>query len=429
MFNIEVDVKTIHIGPIVIKFEISIKNNIKVNKIINLENNIKLALAAHQIRIEAPIPGKSTVGIEIDHPYRAAVNLRSTIEGIVNKTHKLQHSLLTPIGKNVTGDSIIIDLKKMPHLLIAGATGSGKSVCLNAIITSLMMLYSPHHLRLLLIDPKKIEFAFYSDIPHLLAPIVTDSRKAAAVLKQVVAEMDRRYELFTHLKARNIQEYNNQLKPSEQLPYILVIIDELADLMIIAAKEVEQSIMRLTQLARACGIHLILATQRPSTDVITGVIKANIPARIAFAVSSSIDSRTILDHGGAEKLLGAGDMLYQPPSYNALQRIQGILVTDKEIKQVCKTTSRQLSQKFDDDFLNLKNVDKNSNSNSSSDDADELYDEAKAYVIQSQKASASWLQRRFSIGYNRAARIIDQLEEDGIIGPPTGSSKPRDVLV
>ena len=429
VFNILAAVKNIFIGPLIIKFEISFLDKTRVNKIISLEGDIKLALAAHQIRIEAPIPGKSYIGIEIDHGFRIPVNLKSVISQYQPKQN-LNSGISVPLGKSVTGENVFMDIKKLPHLLIAGTTGSGKSVCLNSIIISLILMYSPEQIRLVLVDPKKTEFFHYNRVPHLLAPIYTDAKSASIVLEQLVQEMDERYTLFTKNKARNIEDYNKKMRSlNARIPYIVAVIDELSDLMLLFSKDVEKNIMRLTQLARACGIHLIVATQRPSTDVITGTVKANIPSRIAFSVSSNIDSRTILDTSGAEKLLGKGDLLYSSISSNVLQRLQGIMVSDREIEKICRYVGRSTRQKFSEHFVNNVNKMKEVSEDKSENSTDPLYQEAKEFIRQQQKASASYLQRHFSIGYNRAARLIDQFEKDGIIGPPTGSSKPRDILI
>jgi len=342
---------------------------------------------------------------------------------------KYRRKLLFPLGKDLMGKAVFAELDKMPHLLIAGATGSGKSVCVNSLITTFLLRTSPDELKFLLIDPKKVEFTSYHNIPHLIAPVISDAAEAARALKVIVLMMENRYEIFSKVAVRNITAYNERLLNSpdehlEPMPWIIVIIDELADLMIVAGKEVEASIQRITQLARAAGIHLIVATQRPSTDVITGIIKANIPSRIAFAVASGIDSRTILDHIGAEKLLGYGDMLFYPVGEPSSIRIQGVFVSDDEVKKVAEATSLQRKPSFDDAFLKLNEEDNNIGYSSAIDDP--MYAEVKQYIIETKRASTSSIQRRFGLGYNRAARIIDTLEQNGVIGPAQGS-KPRDV--
>lgn len=348
------------------------------------------------------------------------------------------NKLVVALGKDISGKPIYAELDKMPHLLIAGATGSGKSVCVNTIISSILMRAKPDEVKLILVDPKKVELSIYNGIPHLLAPVVTDPKKAAAVLREVVSEMERRYDLFASVNARNIKsynefvkDYNNGKSDSEQkeiLSYHVIILDEVADLMMVASKDVEDCIMRISQMARAAGIHLIVATQRPSTDIITGVIKANIPSRIAFAVSSSIDSRTILDTSGAEKLLGKGDMLFSPMGASSPIRVQGCFVSDDEVSDIVHYVSQQQEAIYEDKYVNAKATSSNSSSGDDYDDGDEEYEMCREFVIQAQKASTSLLQRKFRIGYNKAARIIDQLEEDGVIGPQLGS-KPREVFI
>ena len=387
-----------------------------------------MALAAKDIRIEAPIPGKSAVGIEIPNVEKTAVSMRELMKEVPAKYH--DSKLMFALGKDLLGNGIYGELNKMPHLLIAGATGSGKSVCVNSIITSILLRSRPDEVKLLLIDPKKVEFTPYHNIPHLIAPVITDGEEASRALKVIVTMMDNRYELFSMAGVRNIAGYNAYLEkhPEEQLsklPWIVVIIDELADLMLVAAKDVEASIQRITQLARAAGIHLIVATQRPSVDVITGIIKANIPSRIAFAVSSAVDSRTILDQSGAEKLLGYGDMLYIPVGEQVPLRVQGAFVSDEEVAAITQFVSAQGKPKFEDAFVRLEMLD-GSVGMSGGDSGDPLYEEVKAFVIEARKASTSLIQRKFSIGYSRAARLIDVLEENGVIGPSRGS-KPREV--
>lgn len=431
-FGINAVLVATHIGPAVTKFEIRPDSNVKVSKIAAIQDNIKMELSARDIRIESPIPGRNAVGIEIPNVETTAVKMIELIKQIPSdKVHK---KLLFILGKDLMGQPVFCELDRMPHLLIAGATGSGKSVCMNTIITSFLLRTTPDEVKLLLIDPKKVEFTPYHQIPHLIGPVISDALEAARALKVIVEMMENRYEIFSKLQVRNITSYNELLlsNPQEHLqpmPYIVVIIDELADLMAIAGKEVETSIQRITQLARAAGIHLIVATQRPSTDVITGIIKANIPSRIAFAVSSGIDSRTILDHIGAERLLGYGDMLYLPIGEPSTVRLQGVYMTDEEVAQIAQYATKQLKPHFEDAFIRLEALDNGEVSGGViSIQDDPIYDEVKEYVIQTQKASTSSLQRRFGLGYNRAARMIDVLEDRGIVGPAQGS-KPRDVYV
>lgn len=429
-FGVKASLVATHIGPAVTKFEVKPDLGVRVNKISNLQYDIKMALAAKDIRIEAPIPGKSAVGIEIPNVEKTAVSMKELMKQIPPQYE--DKKLTVALGKDLMGNCVYGELNKMPHLLIAGATGSGKSVCVNTIITSLLMRTKPDEVKLLLVDPKKVEFTPYRDIPHLLGPVITDGEKANQALKVIVNMMDNRYELFSMAGVRNIAGYNGYIEnhPEEglkKLPWIVVIIDELADLMLVAAKEVESSIQRITQLARAAGIHLIVATQRPSVDVITGIIKANIPSRIAFAVSSAVDSRTILDQVGAEKLLGLGDMLYIPVGEQVATRVQGAFVSDEEVAAICEFASHQAKPKYDDAFVRLEALDGGMEAASSSAGHDDpLYEEVKEFVISTRKASTSLIQRKFSIGYARAARLIDVLEEGGIIGPARGS-KPREV--
>lgn len=435
-FDIEAELIDTHIGPSVTQFEIRPDPNVKVSKIIGLTDNIKMQLAARDVRIEAPIPGRNAVGVEIPNVKSTPVKMKELFRSLSQKDN--QHKLLFVVGKDLLGQTITCRLDKMPHLLIAGATGSGKSVCMNAIITSLLLRTKPDEVKLLLVDPKKVEFTPYHDVPHLIGPVINDPTKASNALKVIVQMMDERYNIFASSGVRNIEVYNEKVKaqggrPNEDgspapkpMPYIVVIIDELADLMSVAGKEVESSIQRITQLARAAGIHLIVATQRPSTDVITGIIKANIPSRIAFAVSSGIDSRTILDHVGAERLLGYGDMLYMPIGQSAAQRVQGVFVTDEEVRQITDDVKKRAKPEYDDHFIMLEGVEGNGGIISVNEDP--MYEEIKDYVVEAQKASTSLLQRRFGIGYNRAARVIDALEAEGVIGPAQGS-KPREVYL
>lgn len=428
-FGVRATLMATHIGPSVTKFEVKPDLGVRVNKISNLQYDIKMALAAKDIRIEAPIPGKSAVGIEIPNMEKTSVSMKELMKSVPEKYQ--DKKMLFALGKDLMGSCVYGELNKMPHLLIAGATGSGKSVCVNSIITSILMRARPDEVKLLLVDPKKVEFTPYKQIPHLLGPVITDGEEANRALKVIVAMMDKRYELFAMAGVRNIAGYNTYIENHpedglEKLPWIVVIIDELADLMLVAAKEVEASIQRITQLARAAGIHLIVATQRPSVDVITGVIKANIPSRIAFAVSSAVDSRTILDQMGAEKLLGYGDMLYIPVGETNPTRVQGVFVSDAEVQSICDFVSAQGKPKYEDAFLRLEAVD--SEYAATQESADPLYEEVKSFIISTRKASTSLIQRKFSIGYARAARLIDVLEEQGVIGPSRGS-KPREVLV
>lgn len=428
-FGINTTLVATHIGPAVTKFEVKPEASVKVSKISNLADNIKMELQSRQLRIEAPIPGHNAVGVEIPNVESTMVRMKEVINSQVMKADN--SPMLFALGKNLFGEAVACRLDKMPHLLIAGATGSGKSVCMNTIITSFLLRTHPDDLKLLLIDPKKVEFTPYHEIPHLIGPVINDPNQANNALKAIVKEMDDRYNLFSLCGVRKLDDYNQLAKNDPDLtplPYIVVIIDELADLMVVAGKEVEASIQRITQLARAAGIHLIIATQRPSTDVITGVIKANIPSRIAFAVSSSIDSRTILDKAGAERLLGYGDMLYVPMGEQTPIRVQGVYVSDQEVSNICDYAKRQRSPRYADAFVRLEGVEGNESSAVGTIEADPLFMECRQYVIQTQKASTSLLQRRFQIGYNRAARIIEALEENGVIGPAKGS-KPREVYI
>lgn len=429
-YGVNAKLVQIHIGPSVTKFEIKPELGVRVSKISNLANDIKMALAATDLRIEAPIPGKSAVGIEIPNVEKTPVQMKELMQSIPKEFDSKK--LLFCLGKDLTGDNVYGELNRMPHLLIAGATGSGKSVCVNSIICSLLLRTKPDEVKMILIDPKKVEFTPYNDVPHLLAPVITDGDLANKGLKVVVEMMDHRYDLFGNLGVRNIQAYNEYVlnHPDEHLkplPRLVVIIDELADLMLVAAKEVEASIQRITQLARAAGIHLVVATQRPSVDVITGVIKANIPSRIAFAVSQAVDSRTILDQAGAEQLLGNGDMLYLPNGETSPKRIQGVYIKDEEVNRICEYVKSQTKPHYDDAFIQLKDL-QNMGKEVASECADPLYEEVKRFVITSRRASTSLIQRKFSIGYARAARLIDVLEENRIIGPANGS-KPREILV
>lgn len=426
-FNIESELVDTHIGPSVTKFEIRPDTSVKVSRINSISDNIKMELAAKSIRIEAPIPGKNTVGIEVPNVENTPVKLYELLKDLPAN----EPPLLFALGKDLMGNVIFSDLAKMPHLLIAGATGAGKSVALNAIITTILLRTTPEEVRLLLIDPKKVEFNSFANAPHLMTDIINEPTQANTALMRIVEIMDDRYRDFAKINVKNIKAYNEykQVNPDADLPnmeLIVVIIDELADLMIVAGKEVEQSIQRITQLARAAGIHLIVATQRPSTDVITGIIKSNIPSRISFAVSSGIDSRTILDTVGAERLLGNGDMLYYPVGYSSPLRLQGVYISDDEVVKVANFAAKQPSPEHFEQFLFSEDDENNFPGYMNTEDA--LYEEVKEYVIAEQKASTSLIQRRFGIGYNRAARIIDALEAHAIIGPMNGS-KPREVYL
>ncbi|EIS4907914.1 DNA translocase FtsK [Listeria innocua] len=427
-FGVKAKITQVHLGPAVTKYEVQPSVGVKVSKIVSLSDDIALALAAKDIRIEAPIPGKSAIGIEVANQNVAMVSLREVLEN--NPKNNPDEKLQIALGRDISGEAMMASLDKMPHLLVAGATGSGKSVCINGIITSILLRAKPHEVKMMMIDPKMVELNVYNGIPHLLAPVVTNPKKAAQALQKVVAEMERRYDLFSHTGTRNMQGYNDYVKKHNELneekqpelPFIVVIVDELADLMIVASNDVEDAITRLAQMARAAGIHLIIATQRPSVDVITGVIKANIPSRIAFAVSSSIDSRTILDMGGAEKLLGRGDMLLLPVGSSKPTRIQGAFLSDKEVEDVVNYVISQQKAQYNEEMIpdDIPEVE--------GEVTDELYHEAVELVVEMQTASVSMLQRKFRIGYNRAARLIDEMEQRGVVGPHEGS-KPRRVNV
>ncbi|MDT2737765.1 DNA translocase FtsK [Enterococcus pseudoavium] len=428
-FGVDAKVVKASLGPSVTKFEVQPAVGVKVSKIVNLTDDIALALAAKDVRMEAPIPGKSLIGIEVPNSTISTVSFRDIIEAQPNHPDKL---LEVPLGRDISGIVRTADLTKMPHLLIAGSTGSGKSVAINVIITSILMRAKPNEVKLMMIDPKMVELNVYNGIPHLLTPVVTNPRKAAQALQKVVQEMEERYEKFAATGVRNISGFNElviqkNLEDGQNrpiLPFIVVIVDELADLMMVASNEVEDAIIRLAQMARAAGIHMILATQRPSVDVITGIIKANVPSRIAFAVSSGTDSRTIIDSNGAEKLLGRGDMLFLPMGENKPIRVQGAFISDHEVERVVEFVSDQQEAHYEEKMMPTEET----TSSPSETPQDELYEEAKALVVEMQTASISLLQRRFRIGYNRAARIVDELEERGVIGPSTGS-KPREVLI
>lgn len=433
-FGIDVKVERAEIGPSVTKYEVKPAVGVRVNRISNLADDLALALAAKDVRIEAPIPGKSLVGIEVPNSEIATVTFRELWEQANTDPNKL---LEVPLGKAVNGTARTFDLARMPHLLVAGSTGSGKSVAVNGIIASILMKARPDQVKFMMIDPKMVELSVYNDIPHLLIPVVTNPRKAARALQKVVDEMENRYELFSHFGVRNIAGYNAKVEEfnaqSEQkqipLPLIVVIVDELADLMMVASKEVEDAIIRLGQKARAAGIHMILATQRPSVDVISGLIKANVPSRVAFAVSSGTDSRTILDENGAEKLLGRGDMLFKPIDENHPVRLQGSFISDDDVERIVGFVKDQADADYDDNFDpgEVSESDLKSGGGGAQ-EGDPLFEDAKALVLETQKASASMLQRRLSVGFNRATRLMDELEAAGVIGPAEGT-KPRKVLM
>ena len=433
-FGIRASVERAEIGPSVTKYEVKPAVGVRVNRISNLADDLALALAAKDVRIEAPIPGKSLVGIEVPNFEIATVTFRELWEQSKTDDKKL---LEIPLGKAVNGSVRTFDLAKMPHLLVAGSTGSGKSVAVNGIIASILMKARTDEVKFMMVDPKMVELSVYNDIPHLLIPVVTNPRKASRALQKVVDEMENRYELFSKVGARNIAGYNakvaeyNASQPEYKqvpLPLIVVIVDELADLMMVASKEVEDAIIRLGQKARAAGIHMILATQRPSVDVISGLIKANVPSRIAFAVSSGTDSRTILDENGAEKLLGRGDMLFKPIDENHPVRLQGSFISDEDVERIVTFVKNQAEADYDDNFDPGEVSENDMDSGSESEQGDPLFEEAKALVIETQKASASMLQRRLSVGFNRATRLMEDLEAAGVIGPSEGT-KPRNVLL
>ncbi|MFS9274280.1 DNA translocase FtsK [Streptococcus mitis] len=431
-FGIKVTVERAEIGPSVTKYEVKPAVGVRVNRISNLADDLALALAAKDVRIEAPIPGKSLVGIEVPNSEIATVSFRELWEQSQTKAENL---LEIPLGKAVNGTARAFDLSKMPHLLVAGSTGSGKSVAVNGIIASILMKARPDQVKFMMVDPKMVELSVYNDIPHLLIPVVTNPRKASKALQKVVDEMENRYELFAKVGVRNIagfnakvEEFNAQSEYKQiPLPLIVVIVDELADLMMVASKEVEDAIIRLGQKARAAGIHMILATQRPSVDVISGLIKANVPSRVAFAVSSGTDSRTILDENGAEKLLGRGDMLFKPIDENHPVRLQGSFISDDDVERIVNYIKAQADADYDESF-DPGEVSENEGEFSDGDSGgDPLFEEAKALVIETQKASASMIQRRLSVGFNRATRLMEELEMAGVIGPAEGT-KPRKVL-
>ena len=444
-FGIEGKVVSAHVGPSVTQYELEIKAGTRVNKILSLNREIALNLAAKDVRIQAPIPGKSTIGIELPNKSITMVSVREILACANDQDPNHEKKLLAVLGRDIMGTPMTMEINKTPHLLVAGSTGSGKSVCINSFLATILMRAKPDEVKLVLVDPKKVELSVYNGVPHLLTPVITDPKKANIALKKIVVEMENRYELFERNGNKNITTYNERIKRENEslpdsekkklMPYIVVIIDELADLMLVAAKEVEDSIMRITQMARAAGIHLIVATQRPSVDVITGVVKANIPSRISFAVSSGTDSRTILDMVGAEKLLGKGDMLYLPQGESQPIRIQGTFISEDETKAIVDFVCKQQKAHYDetltmdDEEARASDTIPEGKAVRDARDADEepLYNEIVDFVIEQGKASTSLIQRRFRLGYNRAARCIDLLEQRGIVGPQNGS-KPREVL-
>jgi len=437
-FGVEVAAGTVNVGPTVTQYELKPAEGVKLNNIKARSDDLALALAAHPVRVEAPIPGKSAVGIEVPNKVVAKVTLHQLLESEAYK--KRESNLSLPLGMDVAGDVILADLKKMPHLLVAGATGSGKSVGLNSILLSLLYQNSPRDLRILLVDPKRVEFTLYNGIPHLMTPVVVEVDKTVNLLRWAISEMERRFKLFEQVGSRDIISYNEKVKKGhssddgtyhEKLPYILICIDELADLMAQAANEVESAIVRLSQLARATGIHLIVATQRPSVDVITGLIKANITSRIAFSVASQIDSRTIIDQSGAEKLLGNGDMLFLGGEFTKPKRIQGAFVSEKDVKNVTDFLKSEGSAMYDTsvtEYRDVAGIKSRNGKMGGSSEGDSMLPDAKKLVVETGTASASFIQRRLSVGYARAARLLDLMEEEGIVGPSRGA-KPRDILV
>ena len=441
-FNIETTLMNADIGPVVTNFELLPAPGVRVERIAALSNNIALALKAVSIRVQAPIPGKGVVGIEIPNPDKLAVTIRDIMETREWRNSIRKKALPLILGKDASGRDIVADLAEMPHLLIAGATGSGKSVCMNTLLAGLLMSRKPEQLRLLLVDPKIVEFTAYNDLPHLVVPVITDPKKVAMGLRWAINEMEKRYKLFAEVGVRNIKSFNNRKREQqpdlfdeaeeatpaipESLPYIVIVIDELADLMMVAQSDVENAIARLAQLSRAVGIHMIIATQRPSVNVITGTIKANFPARIAFQVAQKVDSRTILDANGADKLLGKGDMLFLPPGTSRLVRAQGALTTDDELQRIVDFLKAQSAPEYE---VTVKEKIESKLPEPIENDKDrELLEMAIEVIRQTKRASTSSLQRRLKIGYNRSARLMDQLEEQGVIGPPQGSD-PREILI
>ncbi|HSD55839.1 MAG TPA: DNA translocase FtsK, partial [Candidatus Saccharimonadales bacterium] len=430
-FNIDVEMEGANVGPRVTQYTLKPPTGVKLTKITALENNLALDLAAHAIRMEAPIPGKRAVGIEVPNVKAAMVRMSSILQS--HEWAEVKGTLGFAIGKDIAGKPVVADLAKMPHLLVAGQTGSGKSVMINDILTSLLYRNSPSDLKLILVDPKQVELTPYNDIPHLLTPVINEPEKCISALKWAVAEMERRLKTMAEVGKRNIGEYNN-LKKEEGMPYIVIVIDELADLMMMAARDVEALIVRLAQKARAAGIHLVLATQRPSVDVITGLIKANVPARIAFTVASQVDSRTIIDQMGAEKLLGMGDMLFATSDMPKPKRVQGAFISDEETSKITDFIRMQRPPQYDDEIisqpvqLNGKGGVVADMGSGGGEGGDDMWQDAIRVVIEGRKASTSLLQRRLRIGYGRAARLIEEMEEQGIVGPADGA-RPREVLV
>ncbi|WP_439097980.1 DNA translocase FtsK [Campylobacter devanensis] len=425
-FKIDGDVVRTYSGPVVTTFEFKPAAHVKVSKILTLQDDLAMALKAQTIRIQAPIPGKDVVGIEIPNKNIETIYLKEILQSDIYKNAKSELTLA--LGKDIVGDPFITDLKKLPHLLIAGTTGSGKSVGINAMVLSLLYRNSPKTLRLIMIDPKMLEFSMYNDIPHLLTPVITEPKKAIAVLANLVAEMERRYKIMSQTRTKNIESYNEKMKKDggETLPFIVVIIDELADLMMTSGKDVEFHIGRLAQMARASGIHLIVATQRPSVDVVTGLIKANLPSRISYRVGQKIDSKVILDQMGAESLLGRGDMLFTPPGSPGVVRLHAPFASEEEIDHIAEFLKAQESVVYENSFLKDDNA-SNSSIGEFSGEIDELYDEAKEIVLSEEKTSISYLQRRLKVGYNRAASIIEQLEQNGVLTPPNSKGQ-RDII-
>lgn len=429
-FGVEVRVIQVSPGPVITRYELEPAPGVKVHRIVELNDDIALAMKAPSVHIVAPIPGKSCVGVEVPNIHTAIVYLKEILESA--EFQNAQSKLILAIGKDISGQPLVTDLADMPHLLIAGTTGSGKTVCVNSIIASLLFNASPDEVRFLMVDPKMVELAMFNSLPHLLCPVLTDSKKVSCALQWVVDEMDGRYKLLARLGARNIDIYNEKLKAEKikdqslkRMPYIIVVIDELADLMVVASQAVEDAITRLAQLSRAVGIHLVLATQRPSVDVITGVIKANFPARISFRVASKVDSRTVLDMNGADKLLGSGDMLFLRPGQHKPVRAQGSLITDTELERIVSFIKKQKSPFYEQSLLEA--LERKSDF-SKRFEKDELFDEAVKVILQTRQASVSMLQRRLGLGYTRAARLIDMMEEEGIVGPYRGS-RPREILI
>lgn len=426
-FKIDGDVVRTYSGPVVTTFEFKPAAHVKVSKILTLQDDLAMALKAQTIRIQAPIPGKDVVGIEIPNKNIETIYLKEILESDIYKNAKSELTLA--LGKDIVGDPFITDLKKLPHLLIAGTTGSGKSVGINAMVLSLLYRNSPKTLRLIMIDPKMLEFSMYNDIPHLLTPVITEPKKAIAVLANLVAEMERRYKIMSQTRTKNIESYNEKMKKDggETLPFIVVIIDELADLMMTSGKEVEFHIGRLAQMARASGIHLIVATQRPSVDVVTGLIKANLPSRISYRVGQKVDSKVILDQMGAESLLGRGDMLFTPPGSPGIVRLHAPFASEEEIDHIAEFLKAQESVVYENSFLKDDSASSSGGVGEFSGEIDELYDEAKSIVLSEEKTSISYLQRRLKVGYNRAASIIEQLEQNGVLTPPNSKGQ-RDII-